>query len=510
MPENIDSSSPILVASNLHKHYGATIALNAVSLTLYPGEVCGLLGENGAGKSTLVKILSGIVLANEGEIELDGSPYRPHDITDAKNRGVSTAFQELSLIPTLSVAVNLFLPKPRTNGARLVPMRAIETEGSAVLRQYGITGLSSSTLVGDLPLGLRQRVEIVRAIMQKPRVLLLDEPTAALSDRAWLFQLIDEVLARGTSILYITHRLDEVRRLCQRCVILRNGKKVFDAPVAGMTDEDVFEKMAGRSVVETFPALAAGIEISGPPALETRNLVAAGIDDVSFKIRKGEVLGLAALEGHGQSSLFKALVGLNHLRQGRIEVEGRKVSIKSPRAARHAGIVLVPEERKSEGIFHDLSTAANISIPVINQVSTFAIVDRKRERELVTRGATRVDLNDHFLPPTIDTLSGGNQQKAILARALMARPKCLLLFDPTRGVDVGTKQTIYRVIRAFVQEGGTALLYSTELDELVHLSDRCLVMYRGAIVAEVTQDKLSPQLLLSLAAGHQGAAPLES
>ena len=181
------------------------------------------------------------------------------------------------------------------------------------------------------------------------------------------------------------------------------------------------------------------------------------------------MLGLAALEGHGQSSLFKTLVGLNHLRQGGIEVGGREVSIKSPRAARHAGIVLVPEERKSEGIFHDLSTAANISLPVINQVSPFDIVDRKRERELVARGATRVDLSDHFLPPTIDTLSGGNQQKAILARALMARPKCLLLFDPTRGVDVGTKQTIYRVIRAFVREGGAALLYSTELDELVHL-----------------------------------------
>ena len=199
MSQTMDSSSPILVANNLHKHYGATIALEAVSLTLYSGEVCGLLGENGAGKSTLVKILSGIVLPNAGEIKLDGSLYRPHDITDAKDRGVSTAFQELSLIPTLSVAVNLFLPKPKTNVVRLVSTRAIEVEGDAILRQYGIAGLSSSTLVGDLPLGLRQRVEIVRAIMQMPRVLLLDEPTAALSDRAWLFKLIDEVLARGTA-----------------------------------------------------------------------------------------------------------------------------------------------------------------------------------------------------------------------------------------------------------------------------------------------------------------------
>jgi ribose transport system ATP-binding protein len=232
----------------------------------------------------------------------------------------------------------------------------METEAQAILTQFRITGVSPASPVSDLPLGLRQRLEIVRAMLHQPRILLLDEPTAALTDREWLFGLIETLLARGTSILYITHRLDEVRRICHRCVILRNGRKVLDEPVLHLTDENVFKKMAGRSIVETYPDREVGVEDSAPPVFAGRNLSAAGIKDVSFTIRKGEVLGLAALEGQGQSRLFDALVGLNPLQQGSFEVAGEPAVIRSPRAARKAGIVLVPEERKSEGILHDLST----------------------------------------------------------------------------------------------------------------------------------------------------------
>jgi len=502
----MNSSGPILQASNLHKRYGATIALDEVSFSLYRGEVCGLLGENGAGKSTLVKTLSGIVVPDAGEIILDGLAYRPRNILDAKAHGLSTGFQELSLIPTLSVAVNLFLPKPRVNALRLVSMRAIEEEADAVLHQYGIAGVSPSTLVSDLPLATRQRIEIVRAMLERPRVLLLDEPTAALSDREWLFRLIDTFIARGTSILYVTHRLDEVRRLCQRCVILRNGKKVLDATTTGMTEEDVFSKMAGRSIVENYPVRESTVNDSGPPVLGVCNLSSTRVTDISFAVQRGEILGVAALEGQGQSNLFKALVGLAPVKQGHIEVDGKRLAIRSPRAARRVGMVLVPEERKSEGIFNDLSVSANISIPIINRATTFDFIRGKSERRLVEVGAVLVDLHRRYLRPNIDALSGGNQQKAILARSLLAKPKCLLLFDPTRGVDVGTKHNIYRVIRAFAREGGAALFYSTELDELVHLCDRCIVIYRGTIVAELKAEELTPQLLLSIAAGHKGDA----
>jgi ribose transport system ATP-binding protein len=502
----MNSSGPILQASNLNKRYGATIALDEVSFSLYQSEVCGLLGENGAGKSTLVKVLSGIVVPDAGEIILDGSAYRPRSILDAKAHGFSSAFQELSLIPTLSVAVNLFLPKPKVNAFRLVPMRAIEEETAAILHQYGVSGVSPSTLVGDLPLATRQRIEIVRAMLERPRVLLLDEPTAALSDREWLFGLIDTFIARGTSILYVTHRLDEVRRLCQRCVILRNGKKVLDATTTGMTEEDVFSKMAGRSIVENYPVRESTVNDSLPPVLGVCNLSSTRVTDISFAVQRGEILGVAALEGQGQSNLFKALVGLAPVKKGHIEVDGKRLALRSPRAARRAGMVLVPEERKSEGLFKDLSASANISIPIINQATTFDFIRRKKERPLVERGAVLVDLDRRYLRPNIDALSGGNQQKAILARSLLSEPKCLLLFDPTRGVDVGTKHNIYRVIRAFARDGGAALFYSTELDELVHLCDRCIVIYRGAIVGEFKADDLAPQLLLSMAAGHRSGA----
>jgi ribose transport system ATP-binding protein len=499
----MDKFDPILKASCLGKRYGATTALDDVSLMLNSGEVCGLLGENGAGKSTLVKILSGIVSSDEGEIILDEKPYRPLNTLDAKTHGVCTAFQELSLIPTLSVAVNLFLPKPKVNAFRLVSMRSLEEAAESTLVQYGIVGVAPSTLVGDLPLGLRQRIEIVRAIFRMPRVLLLDEPTAALSDREWLFELIADLVKRGTSILYITHKLDEVRRLCQRCVVLRNGKKVWDAPVADLTDEDIFSKMAGRSIVEAFPARKSSTDFELDPVLDVQRLIATGVNDVSFSIRKGEVLGVAALEGQGQSDLFKTLVGLTPSSGGLIHIDGKRFVAKSPRVARAAGIVLVPEERKSDGLFNDLSTAANVSISVINKVSAFDLIQKRKEREVVEAGAAKVDLHKRYLRPNIEALSGGNQQKAILARALLADPKCLLLFDPTRGVDVGTKQNIYKVIREFVKEGGATLLYSTELDELVHLCDRCMVIYRGAIVAMLEASELTPNLLLALAAGHR-------
>jgi ribose transport system ATP-binding protein len=498
---------PVLEAIALGKRYGATTALDNVNFSLLPGEVCGLLGENGAGKSTLVKTLSGVVTPDSGEIRIDGAMYAPRNILDARARGVSTAFQELSLLPTLSVAINLFLPTPSSNVFGLVSKSRLEAQAATVLLEHGITNVHPGALVEDLSLGLRQRIEIVRAMLRKPRVLLLDEPTAALSDREWLFELIERFVSRGASILYISHKLDEIRRLCKRCIILRNGAKVLDSEVAAMSDEAVFSNMAGRSVIEAYPPYRSSVRPAGPPALEVRNARAEGVADVSFSVRPGEILGVAGLEGQGQSNLFKMLVGLNPLGAGRLEIGGTPSVIRNPRAARASGLILVPEERKTEGIFADLSTEANISLPHINQASRFGMLSGKLERGIVEAPAARVDLSERYLAPNIDALSGGNQQKAILARSLLVNPKCLLLFDPTRGVDVGTKFNIYRVIQDFVRDGGAVLLYSTELDELVHLCDRCIVVYQNAIAAEVPREQLSQQLLLSLAAGRGFNAP---
>ena len=492
----------VLEARSISKRYGATVALSDVSFALNAGEVCGLLGENGAGKSTVVKAISGVIPPDTGEIRLAGSPYRPRDNNDARRQGVATAFQELSLVPTISVALNLFLPRPGVNFAGLVARRRLEREAKKLLAEYGITEIDPAAPVAELPLGQRQRLEIVRAMFRRPRLLLLDEPTAALSDRDWLFALIARVLAEGASVLYISHKLDEIRRLCSRCIILRNGHKVLDSTVADMSDDEIFRNMAGRSAVERFVAASSSMRTEAPPAMRAANLIGDGVDDISFSLQPGEILGVAGLEGHGQSRLFKCLVGLHPLRSGRIEVGGTPRTLRSPRASRAAGIVLVPEERKSEGIFKDLTTIANISLPAIERASLWYFLNRRRERALVARVTEEVDLPGQYLPLGITALSGGNQQKAVLGRALMAGARCLLLFDPTRGVDVGAKQSIYRVMRDFVEGGGAILFYSTELDELVHLCDRCLVLYRNRIVGDVPRAALTQQQILSLAAGQ--------
>jgi ribose transport system ATP-binding protein len=492
---------PALEVRAIGKRYGATVALEDVSFALHAGEVCGLLGENGAGKSTLVKVLSGVVAPDSGEMWIGGAVYSPRNINDARSMGVATAFQELSLVPTLSVAVNLFLPRPAGRGFGLVRLRRLEQEAARVLQVYGVADIHPGALVGELSLGVRQRIEIVRAMMRAPRLLLLDEPTSALSDREWLFALIFRALDAGTSVLYISHKLDEIRRICHRCVVLRNGRKVLDSSVAALSDAEIFSSMAGRSLVEAFPVASSAVQ-PAPPALSVKNLTAEGIEDVHLTLSRGEILGVAGLEGQGQSSLFKALAGLLPLRHGSIEVAGRREIFHSPRTARRAGVVLVPEDRKEEGIFKDLSTLANISLPVIGQCHRLRFIDRRVERARVEQIMPIVELAERYLPLNIEALSGGNQQKAVLAQALIAGARCLLLFDPTRGVDVGAKQSIYRLMRRFAEEGGAILFYSTELDELVHLCDRCLVIYRNRIAGEVPRAALSQERILALASGH--------
>lgn len=494
-------SPQVLLVQGLAKRYGATIALEDVSFSLNAGEVCGLLGENGAGKSTLVKALGGVVTPDRGEIRLKGDRFRPTSISDANRQGVSTAFQELSLVPSLSVATNLALPRPDRNVVGLVSARELRRQAEAKLARWGVTDIRPSDIVGALPLGMRQRVEIIRALARDPSVLLLDEPTSALSDREWLFGLIDRVLKEGVSVLYITHKLDEIRRLCRRCIILRNGRKVLDSDLAAMSNDDIFTNMAGRSAVETFTRRASSIREAGAPRLRVDELSGLGLNPISFALAPGECLGVAGLEGQGQSALFRTLVGLSPARAGAIAIDGAAVRIRSAREARDKGVVLVPEDRKAEGLFGDLSTLANISLPAIDRVTRLGLIDQRAEHKAVARVTPAVDLAERYLGRNIDALSGGNQQKAILARTLATGAKCLLLFDPTRGVDVGAKQSIYAMMANFVAGGGSILFYSTELDELVHLCDRVLVIYRGRIAGEAQGSELTQAAILSLASG---------
>ena len=492
--------APILILDDLSKAYGATVAVGRVSFDIEAGEVHGLLGENGAGKSTIVKILSGTVRPDRGTVALDGAPYRPGSPSEARRAGVSTAFQELSLLANLTVAQNLMLPRQARGPLKLVSVRRGREAAAATLARYGLAHIHPALPVASLSLADRQRVEIVRAVSRSPRILVLDEPTASLSDPAWLFGLLEQLTAAGTGILYISHRLAEIRHLCRRATVLRNGESIRTVALDGVDDTGIFGLMVGKATraaavaVRTAPAEAV-------EAIAARDLSGGIVRSVSLAVRQGEIVGVAGLEGQGQRDLFRMFAGLLPPRSGEIRVGGRAVRIGSPGEAAAAGIGFVPEERKTEGLFLGLRTDANIALPILHRLGRFGLVDAAAEQAAVQGEATRVDLAPRYLRLRIGALSGGNQQKALIGRVLLSGARHLVLFDPTRGVDVGTKAVIYDVIRDFCDRGGSALLYSTELSELVQLVDRCLVIYRGAIAGEVERAHLSEERLVALAAG---------
>lgn len=496
-------SPPIrLQVEGLAKAYGATVALRQVTLDLRQGEVHALLGENGAGKSTLVKILSGIVTPDHGTLLLDGADYRPASLMEARRAGISTAFQELSLLPNLTVATNLLLPTLIKGAAGLAAARRNQERAAEILAEFDAADISPRALVSELSLAEKQRLEIVRALSHRPRVLILDEPTAALAEPEWLFRLIARVTAAGeVSILYISHRLAEVRRLCQRGTVLRNGESIGTVSLSGTLDADIFRMMVGSSP-EGHQGQAADATSALVPAITVRGLTGRTITEVGFTLHQGEILGVAALEGQGQRELLRILAGAVAPAAGTIEVEGRALRAATPAAALAAGIGFVPEERKTEGIFLTLGTAANISFPILNRLQRFGLINRSQEDVAVRGEAARVELAPRYMDMRIGALSGGNQQKALVARVLLSGARNLVLFDPTRGVDVGTKQVIYGVIRDFVAAGGSVLIYSTELAELVQLVHRCLVLYQGRVMGELSGPEMTEERLVSLATGH--------
>jgi ribose transport system ATP-binding protein len=492
----------ILSVHQLSKSYGATLALRAVSLHVSRGEIHALLGENGAGKSTLVKILSGIVRPDSGRVEIDGKEFSPATLMHARTSGVSTAFQELSLLPNLSVADNLMLPRLAKGFGGRASVSVNRRAAAAILHSFGVVDIAPAGLVEDLSLAQKQRLEIVRALSHRPRFLILDEPTAALAEPEWLFRQLERIATDGTAILYITHRLGEVRRLCARATILRNGENVRTVDLERVADSEILAAIAGVAPARHVARQPWKEQTASDFALRTRNLSGAGVADINLDLRQGEIVGVAALEGQGQRELFRMLVGAAPITSGNVAVCGRDIWPASPAQALREGIAFLPEERKTEGLFLGLDVSANISVSILERLHRFGILDQAREHSYAAVQAREVDLAERSLRVPMTALSGGNQQKALLARVLLSGARILVLFDPTRGVDVNTKRVIYEVIRRFAANGGSVLIYSTELEELVQLVDRCVVIYRGRIVGEVEAEALSQEKLITLAFGH--------
>jgi rhamnose transport system ATP-binding protein len=489
-----------LTLDQISKSFPGVRALDKVDFEVRAGEVHALLGENGAGKSTLIKIVSGLYQPDSGTIRIDGEEVRFASPHDAQRRGIATIFQELLLFPELTVAENIFMghgPRTRFGGIDWSAMRA---GARALLASLDIHDLDVSRLVGSLSVGNRQRVEIAKALSQDARILIMDEPTAALAeaDVLRLFGIVRLLRARGVGIVYISHRLEEVFMLADRVTVLRDGAYVATREVAEVSEDDLVNMMVGRRIENLFPKLEARI---GRPLLEVRGLSRRpAFHDVDLLLRAGEVVGLAGLVGSGRSELAQAIFGLEPAHSGAILLDGRQVRITSPAQAKRLGIAYVPEDRGMQGLIRQMTLRENLSLAVLRQVAYAWFIDRRAEVALALRSIEQFRIRASSVEQVAEKLSGGNQQKVVLGKWLATRPRVLIMDEPTRGIDIGAKSEIHRLMSELAQQGLAILMISSELPEIMGMSDRILVMRGGTIVAsfaraEATQEMIATAMM---------------
>jgi ribose transport system ATP-binding protein len=507
----VSESTPTLEARGLVKRYGATLALDGASLACGRREVHGLVGENGAGKSTLVKILTGLAMPDEGEVVLDGSVVRLRSPRDAMRAGIAAAFQELNVIPYMSVAENLLMGHEPTGPARLISARRLRARAEALLAEWDAGDIDPLASVGRLPLATQQRIEIVRALSRHPRVLLLDEPTSALgvAEAQWLHRQIARARDAGASIIFISHRLGEIGDTCDRVTVLRNGRAVATIDPEAELDE-VVRLMLGRRIEVEYGRQSSHVSAGAEPLLEVDGLrCLPDLAGASFVLRAGEVLGVAGLEGQGQRALFTALFGARRRDGGTIRIGGVERALRSPRDAVRAGmgISFVPPERKVEGLMLGHSGTFNASLPALaSRFSRFGVIRPRRERSAAREIFARLGVPPRALYEPVSSLSGGNQQKVAIGKWLPLAARILLLYDPMRGVDVGTKAELFSLMRELTEEGRGILFYSTDLEELVNVCDRVLVVYGGRVVRELAGDDLTLETALASILGADDPA----
>ena len=485
----------VLRLEHVSKSFPGVQALDRVSFEVEAGEVHALLGENGAGKSTLIKIVSGVYQPDGGTMLIDGRPVRFATPSEAQRAGIATIYQELLLFPELSVAENIYLGHaPRTRLGTL-DWRAMQAGAEALLASLEIRDLDVGRPVGTLSVGNRQRVEIAKALSQNARILIMDEPTAALAeaDVLHLFRIVRLLRARGVGIVYISHRLEEVFELADRVTVLRDGALVGSRAVAATSPSELINLMVGRTIDNLFPKLAAEI---GAPMLELRRL-----DDpplfhaVSLAVRAGEIVGLAGLVGSGRSELAQAVFGIRPPQSGELLIDGQAVRIGSPGEARRHGIAYVPEDRGSQGLIRPMRLRENVSLAVLRELARGPFVDRRAESALAERSIREFAIRASGPEQVVAKLSGGNQQKVVLAKWLASRPKVLIMDEPTRGIDIGAKAEIHRLMSSLAQAGLAILMISSELPEIMGMSDRILVMREGTLVAEFARAGATQQAI---------------
>lgn len=498
--------APILDLYDVRKRFGGTVALNGVTLSVAPGEVHGLIGENGAGKSTLIKILCGIVKPDSGAITLAGEAHEPHTPRDAKARGLQVVHQEFNLLPFLSVAENIFIEHLPRNLFGVVKHNEMNARARAALDAIGLKDIDVRWPVERLGIAHRQLVEVARALMTDSRVLILDEPTATLTSRETdrLFAIIDDLRRRGVSVIFVSHHLDEIFRICDRVTVLRNGETVFSRRIGETSHDELVRGMVGKQLqkeMSSEAASSAGKDIV-LSLVNFRHVQSPHTDGISLDLHKGEILGIAGLVGSGRTELLRTIFAAVQPLSGTLVRDGKPVTFRSPREAIHAGIGFVTEDRKEEGLILTMPIAANVTLASLSRISRGGLLDRRAENTMTEQLGADLKLKYGGPSKHAATLSGGNQQKVVLAKWLARNPQILLLDEPTRGVDVGAKAEIYALVRRLAEQGLAFLVVSSELPELMTLCDRIMVMSQHRIVGELPRADFSEEKILTYA--YQG------
>ncbi|MCW2916918.1 MAG: D-ribose transporter ATP-binding protein [Actinomycetia bacterium] len=496
---------PTLALVNVSKSFGAVQALQGVTLELYAGEVHALAGENGAGKSTVVKTFAGVYRPDSGQVQVDGEPVIFHGPADAQQAGVAVIYQEPTLFPDLSVAENIFMGRqPRTSFGR-IDRRAMHAETAELFARLGVA-LNPQQPARGLSIADQQVVEIAKAISRNARVLIMDEPTAALSGHevARLFAVTRTLQEHGCAILFISHRLEEIFELCQRVTTLRDGQWIATEPVDGLTADDLVHRMVGRELAALYPKQDVK---PGEVALKVSRLTREGVfTDVSFEVRRGEIVALAGLVGAGRSEVARAIFGVDRWDAGEVEVDGRRLPSASPTAAMAAGLALVPEDRRQQGLVMESSIERNIGLTQLRSLRRGPLISRKVERDRARDWALRLQLKYARLTDGVGVLSGGNQQKVVLAKWLATEPTVLIVDEPTRGIDVGTKAEVHRLLSELAAQDLAVLMISSDLPEVLGMADRVLVMHEGRLVAEIPRAEATEATVMGAATGQNGKA----
>ncbi|MBY3297833.1 sugar ABC transporter ATP-binding protein [Rhizobium laguerreae] len=500
------ASVPVLEIRNVSKHFGAVKALTEVSFSLERGEVHALCGENGAGKSTLMNIIAGVLQPTEGDVLVDGVPVKVTSPAVAQALGLGLVHQEIALCPDATVAENMFMAATNRRRSPFMNYNRLERDAQVVMNR--LAPIDVRRKVGDLSISSQQLVEIAKALTLDCRVLIFDEPTAALtqSETQILFAIIRDLKAQGISIIYISHRMAEIFSLCDRVTVFRDGRYVSTEKVADVTPDDVVRRMVGREITQLYPEKQAPAERTDEIILSVRDLGdGSRFTDVNFDLRKGEILGVGGLIGSGRTKIAEGICGLRLVTDGEVQLHGQRLRARSYAQAAQAGVVYLSEDRKGSGIFLDLSIAQNIAVLDLKSLTgPLGLLNSKAEADRAHNLVRRLGVRMGGIDMPVSSLSGGNQQKVAIAKQLAVNPKVILMDEPTRGIDVGAKSEIHRLLRDLARSGIGIVVISSELPELLGLCDRVLVIHEGTVAGEVEGEAMTEEAIMRLASGIGG------